>query len=129
MPKTRERPAEKALADACFYAHELDVELIQCKDEGIDLRQYEDLILAVTELKPSQEKEKLADTIYDLICTAKKIRGYKYKEPSDRDGIFALCEGGYKDKLPGKDINDRIYGAWYGRVAGCLLGKPLEGIR
>ncbi|MBQ7687656.1 MAG: ADP-ribosylglycohydrolase family protein [Clostridia bacterium] len=129
MSKKRARPAPELTARPGFYAHELDIELLQCRDEGLDLRPYEDLIRAVAALEPDENREKLADTVYDMILGAKKLRGYKYIEPSDREGIFALCEGGYTEKTPGTDLKKRIFGAWYGRIAGCLLGKPLEGIR
>ncbi|GAB1513481.1 ADP-ribosylglycohydrolase family protein [Actinophytocola sp. KF-1] len=29
---------------------------------------------------------------------------------------------------PGQDLADRVHGAWLGRAAGCLLGKPVEKI-
>ncbi|GAA4174642.1 ADP-ribosylglycohydrolase family protein [Gryllotalpicola koreensis] len=31
-----------------------------------------------------------------------------------------------KLRMPGDDLADRIHGAWLGRAAGCLLGKPVE---
>ncbi len=129
MARTRERPASRALNDADFYSYDLETELRQCRDEGIDIDPYADLIHAVAALPPSFHKEALADTVYEMLLGAKKRRGYPYKEPSDRAGIFALSEGGYTDKTPGADLKKRISGAWYGRIAGCLLGKPLEGIR
>ncbi|MFH1071015.1 MAG: ADP-ribosylglycohydrolase family protein [Candidatus Glassbacteria bacterium] len=56
--------------------------------------------------------------------------GYPYDEPSDYAGIRDTrpAGGGCHVRQPGPEIiRDRIYGAWYGRVAGCLLGKPVEG--
>lgn len=26
-------------------------------------------------------------------------------------------------------LDDKIYGAWLGRICGCMLGKSVEGIR
>ncbi|GAA2152949.1 MULTISPECIES: ADP-ribosylglycohydrolase family protein [Glycomyces] len=53
-------------------------------------------------------------------------------EPEDLDAI--LSGGGPALEAPGRDFEDRLLGAWLGRAAGCLLGKPveklpLEGIR
>ena len=53
-------------------------------------------------------------------------------EPEDLDTI--LTAGGPALETPGRDFEDRLLGAWLGRAAGCLLGKPveklpLEGIR
>jgi len=55
--------------------------------------------------------------------------GWPYHEPSDLAGIrqvrpdpvalpdFYLAEG---------EVRNKIHGAWLGRAAGCVLGKPLE---
>jgi ADP-ribosylglycohydrolase len=53
-------------------------------------------------------------------------------EPEDLDAI--LTGGGPALEPPGRDFEGRLLGAWLGRAAGCLLGKPveklpLEGIR
>ena len=54
---------------------------------------------------------------------------FPYVEPSHLAGIRALRSGNSKrwhvsihDKL-----FDRVYGAWLGRIAGCMLGKAVEG--
>jgi hypothetical protein len=31
--------------------------------------------------------------------------------------------------MRGRELRDRFLGAWLGRVAGCLLGKPIEGVK
>jgi ADP-ribosylglycohydrolase len=52
------------------------------------------------------------------------------QEPSDLEGIRALRPAGPR-RLPlalsPAALHDRILGAWLGRAAGCLLGKPVEG--
>jgi len=58
--------------------------------------------------------------------------GYRYVEPSDLPGIRAACENA--PRLPpslscNAALEDRVHGAWLGRVCGCLLGKPVEGWR
>lgn len=127
--RKKELPAPTEMRDAGFYSHELAIELIQARDEGIDLREYEALIRAADALEPGEAKEKIADAVYDLILGARKRRGYPYRESSDLAGIRSLCGGGYLDRTPDGTLPKRIRGAWYGRIAGCLLGKPLEGIR
>ena len=57
---------------------------------------------------------------------------YPYVEPSDLEGIRAQRPAG--PRALALELNDaarqsRIAGAWLGRCAGCLLGKPVEGVR
>ena len=51
-------------------------------------------------------------------------------EPSTLNEIVALCPSAPRDVgHVAKDIlPDRIAGGWFGRAAGCLLGKPVEKI-
>ncbi len=56
---------------------------------------------------------------------------YCYIEPSDLDSIRALRVEGPRTLDVSTDettLRDHIAGAWLGRCAGCLLGKPIEGI-
>ena len=48
-------------------------------------------------------------------------------EPDDLEHILSLS-GQPARRAPGDDVDDRIHGAWLGRAAGCLLGKPVEKI-
>lgn len=53
----------------------------------------------------------------------------QYNEPSDWGSIESLKSGLYQPRsgqIEKNDIYDRIYGAWLGRCAGCVLGKPVE---
>lgn len=47
-------------------------------------------------------------------------------EPDDLDEILALATP--RPVPVSGDLTDRIHGAWLGRAAGCLLGKPVEKI-
>src|SRR5690349_21002248 len=46
-------------------------------------------------------------------------------EPDDWESILALLPAAPDLPRPGQD---RVLGAWTGRAAGCLLGKPVEKI-
>ncbi len=48
-------------------------------------------------------------------------------EPDDLDAILALARPTATSAAP-RDLLDRVHGAWLGRAAGCLLGKPVEKI-
>ncbi|HEX2133560.1 MAG TPA: ADP-ribosylglycohydrolase family protein [Actinophytocola sp.] len=48
-------------------------------------------------------------------------------EPDDLDEILALARPAGRTGVP-DDLADRVHGAWLGRAAGCLLGKPVEKI-
>lgn len=57
---------------------------------------------------------------------------YPYVEPSDLEGIHAQRPTGPREltiEIPESSRKDHICGAWLGRCAGCLLGKPIEGVR
>ena len=55
--------------------------------------------------------------------------GFAYREPSDLTAIAR--EWGRVPVEFGRprvrELSDRIAGAWFGRAAGCMLGKPVEG--
>lgn len=58
-------------------------------------------------------------------------REYAYIEPSDLEGIRSQRPPGPREmtlEMPASSRKDHISGAWLGRCAGCLLGKPVEGV-
>jgi ADP-ribosylglycohydrolase len=52
---------------------------------------------------------------------------WPYAEPSDWAGIVAARPGAVPSFPPAGGLEDRVLGAWLGRCAGCMLGKPVEG--
>ncbi|TDE00402.1 ADP-ribosylglycohydrolase family protein [Jiangella asiatica] len=52
---------------------------------------------------------------------------YDETEPTDLDAITDLT-GAAPRRAAGPPALDRVHGAWLGRAAGCLLGKPVEKI-
>lgn len=49
-------------------------------------------------------------------------------EPDALDTLLALAPAPPALPAPAADLDDRLHGAWLGRAAGCLLGKPVEKI-
>lgn len=73
------------------------------------------------------------EEIYDLFDRGQELpqrEDYPYDEPSDLDGIRERTPDISLPAMPELDESERfdhLYGAWLGRCAGCLLGKPVEG--
>ena len=54
-------------------------------------------------------------------------RPLREEEPAGFEAILAAAAPGAA-RRPAGDLTDRIAGAWLGRAAGCVLGKPVENI-
>ncbi len=114
------------------YSKELKVEYRQSIEEGLDIEAYKNVFKAVDALETTPEKEALADVLYRVVMNAKTKKGYAYTEPSDLESIRALRKPYEyaKREIPSGDVlREKIAGAWYGRICGCWLGKPVEGCR
>ncbi len=110
------------------YANSLDSEYLQSTEEGLDIERYKDLFDSVKNMPYSKQREDIADSIFSIVADAEIREGYEYNEPSELDEIKALRDGfEIGGKLPSKEeMKKKIEGAWYGRICGCLLGKPVE---
>lgn len=67
--------------------------------------------------------------LHDQLKALPMRPGWLYREPSDLAGIREARPAPVP--LPGwylaeDEIRNKIHGAWLGRTAGCILGKPLE---
>ena len=124
-------PDYAAQPDWEAYYKCLPVEYRQSIEEGKDVAPYQKLFEAVAALPDGHDKAELADVLYRMVENAPTVAGYAYDEPSDLAEIRAKSAGtGEKLAVPARDVlEERIRGAWYGRICGCLLGKPIEGIR
>ena len=113
------------------YASQLMTEFRQCMDEGLDIEKYRSLFEAVSAMPLDENKEKMADVLFDIVQNAPLCEDFAYVEPSDLESIFAARDASLcaEKKDAPADLRDRVAGAWYGRIIGCLLGKPVEGIR
>lgn len=112
------------------YEKDLTVEYEQCIQEGKAIEEYKELFSAVAKMPQSKQKVQIADALFQLVLNAEQREDYGFVEPSDYESIVKLGDGFVfepksldKAKLPNK-----IKGAWVGRICGCLLGKPIEGI-
>ena len=113
------------------YARNIMVEYRQCDEEGIDIAPYRALFEGVRDMPDGEFRERFADIIGDMVMNLPRRADYPYNEPSDPEGIRALRDLSLWQDAPvdAASIRDRIKGAWLGRICGCLLGKPIEGMR
>lgn len=111
---------------------DIEIERTQCVQEGRDLSSLEAEFERVQALPLDDvQNQPAAQALLDAAQLLPLRPGYPYVEPSDLHGIIAQRPGS-PPALPQRDwdeatLLDRVHGAWTGRCAGCLLGKPVEG--
>ena len=111
-----------------IWSKTLQTEYRQSYDEGRDIESLEPLITAISKLPATKEKEDMCDILYKMISRLPMRKDYKYSEPNTLDAIRALRKP-YSVKLKARNVPDSMLGGWFGRICGCLLGKPIEGVR
>jgi hypothetical protein len=112
---------------------DLQIEQDQCRDEGKDLGglQAEFDALSTLDLENDMALQGRAGKLLDRTVRMRPRAGHPFKEPSDLAGIRRARRGRVKlpGGAPGDDlVAEKALGGWLGRAAGCLLGKPVEGI-
>ena len=115
---------------------DLETELQQLRDEGKDpkplLRRFRALMRLGDDKLARPENQAAAATLLDDAQKLALRRDFPHREPSDLASIRKLRQRGprtFRSRLPSKTLADKFLGAWLGRCAGCLLGKPVEGVR
>ncbi|MBN2713598.1 MAG: ADP-ribosylglycohydrolase family protein [Planctomycetes bacterium] len=111
---------------------DLETEKQQLIDEGKDISSVE----ADFEMYLKLEDEEILSiqselqAFLDRTFALPEIGNYPYAEPSGLEEIRALRPKGprkFSSAQSDSELLDRVTGAWIGRCAGCLLGKPVEG--
>ena len=111
-----------------FY-NQLLLEFQQACEEGKDIFSLNGLFTEIDKLPNSRAKKDLSEIAYRMIHSASQRIDYPYNEPSEIGSIMLLSDFPVAEKAPDRDIlKDKIHGAWLGRIIGCDLGKPLEGL-
>ena len=111
----------------CYHGA-VDTELRQCRDEGRDVSALEEKAAAIDIIAPVTEDEyNIVMSMVDELEALPMPKHPTYIEPDDLETIHA-CAAPHREAVPydKEALADRIYGAWLGRVTGCLLGKPVE---
>ncbi len=97
----------------------LENEIIERQQEGCTVPDYSE------RLKDADRAELLK--IYDELMSLEIRDDFPYNEPDSLDEILAESTGCEYKKEPEKNgLSDKFYGAWLGRIIGCIIGKPLE---
>jgi len=74
-----------------------------------------------------RDVQRLGEAALDAARHAPRLADWPYREPSTAAAIVAALGPDSGSQTAPSDIADRIHGAWLGRSAGCILGKPIEG--
>ncbi len=113
------------------YPSDILAEYNQCIEEGLDVEKHKEFFESVAAMENGEEKSRLSDKIFELVINSDIRPDYNYNEPNDLEGIRALRKPyEIKGELPDEEaLRQKLLGAWTGRACGCLLGKPVEGIR
>ena len=106
----------------------LRLELVQRREEGCNVAAFEPRVEQA--LADESADDSVFVDLYDELVALEPDPSFAYEEPSDLEAIRALRPDGPRRMdvgLGDEAVRDRILGAWLGRAAGCLLGKPVEG--
>jgi len=123
---------EDGLPTPLFLApneREVQYERRQCRDEGKAISKIEERFGALLDAEAVGQVE-----LHDLLDDTQELpvrSDYEYEEPSRLEAIRAVRPEGPRQLKEGPDDLDDpydvIYGGWLGAVAGCFLGKPVQG--
>jgi len=100
-------------------------EIAQRREEGCDTSEVEGKLSRMGEKSPRR-----LEALMEELDGLSPRPDFPYSEPSDLSRIRAERPSGLRRMevaLSEEELYDRVYGAWLGRCAGCLLGKPVEG--
>ena len=113
-----------------FYSSNLLTEYRQSFEEGLDIERYKDVFSSASMLPAGEIKKKLGDVLFEVVASADRRKDYPYVEPSELEKIKSLRKkDGFSGEYNFGDLENKIHGAWMGRVCGCMLGKTVEGIQ
>ena len=113
---------------------DIRVEFEQCLTEGRDVEKYRAVVDDFCKMDDTTllANEDVVTQLAAKMASAPFCEGWKYVEPSGLAEIFAEApaEKPVLGEVPADDeLLKKLSGAWIGRIAGCLLGKPIEGWR
>ncbi len=96
------------------------LEFKQLREEGADPSSFEER-WETAQVLPPDEQRALALRLLDELRPLRRDDG-------DSEGFLESLPTSEPWQLPEEALYDRLLGGWTGRMAGCLLGKPVEKI-
>ena len=121
------------LKNWCWMHYEQYImhEYLQCKKEGKLVDDLKPLCEYVANNYGKKDVKALGEAIGKLLVDSEIDKDFSYVEPSTYEEILnELPISTFKGKEYSMEyLKDHLKGAWIGRIAGCLLGKPYEGWR
>lgn len=113
------------------YPSDIMAEYNQCIEEGLDVEKHKALFESVASLPDGELKTQKSQEIFEIVINADMKADYKYNEPNNLGDIKKLRKAyEFKASMPDEaTLRNKLLGAWTGRACGCLLGKPVEGVR
>ncbi|WP_432990864.1 ADP-ribosylglycohydrolase family protein [Dactylosporangium sp. CA-233914] len=113
-------PLEPQLSPSARLRYEFE----QRRETGYDPSGLEAQFAAL----PADPPAAMVWEIFDALDDLPRDPTWAFEEPDSRDDIVAALPAD-DSPPPSSDsrIEDRVHGGWLGRVAGCNLGKPVEG--
>jgi len=116
----------QSIEETAKFARE---EITQLAQEGCDTWELERR-LALIEEEGGPDQLKKLEALCRSLDQVEPSEDFAYEEPSDLEEIRARRPAGPRRiavPLSEATLDDRTLGAWLGRAAGCMLGKPVEG--
>jgi ADP-ribosylglycohydrolase len=104
-------------------------ELKALSEQGCETWELERRVELIGEEGAADAREQL-EALCHSMENLKPGPDFPYDEPSELDEIRARCPEGPRHiavPLSTDALEDKTRGAWLGRIAGCMLGKPVEG--
>lgn len=99
-------------------------ELVQRVESGYDVAS----LVAAVEGLPEDADTAAVWELYDALERAPRRADWRYGEPETPEDILASLPSVAGTQTPTvTNLEDRVHGGWSGRIAGCMLGKPVEG--
>ncbi|MEM2487550.1 MAG: ADP-ribosylglycohydrolase family protein [Thermoproteota archaeon] len=104
----------------------LRFELIQAAEEGKNVEEHRERLASFDKLKVGHKE---LDELYEEIISSPTVPGWTYVEPNSLEEIERNANPPKDGEIwiGGQEFRDRMLGAWFGRVIGNMLGKPVEG--